>query len=134
MTSQIGISTSNSDYGGFQGKQDRHCMVADAQRETNATGHESSNQQLEFQSFPNTNLDPLGKTGGYLQLHSFTFLHCTVSIYDHFTPWQLVAVPEMKFLCSRLCCRDIDPNLPNTEYSLEEQFLNLATATSLHGS
>ena len=35
-------------------------------------------------TFPNTNLDPLGKTGGYLQLRSFTFLHCTISIYDHF--------------------------------------------------
>ena len=177
--------------------------------------------------FPNTNLDPLVKIGGYPQLRSFTFLRCTISIYDHFTPWQLVAVPKLqflrkhwpeqhreqvlnlattpatvapvrlarllwwlprrakqslqrcwrrtsnkrrwslqdswwlptslqlhfwalhvsiwnqfrpvaapklKFLCSRLCCRDIDPNRQNTEQSLEEQYLNLATATSLHGS
>ena len=34
------------------------------------------------QIFPNTNLDPLVKIGGYLQLRSFTFLRCTISIYD----------------------------------------------------
>ena len=50
------------------------------------------------QIFPNTNLDPLVKIGGYLQLRSFTFLRCTISIYDHFTPWQLVAVPKLQFL------------------------------------
>ena len=38
-----------------------------------ATVHEMSNQQSEKQSFPNTNLDRLGKTGRYLQLRSFTF-------------------------------------------------------------
>jgi len=27
------------------------------------------------QILPNTNLDPLGKTGGYLQLRSYTLLH-----------------------------------------------------------
>ena len=30
--------------------------------------------QAEKQSFPSTNLDRLAKTGGYLQLRSFTFL------------------------------------------------------------
>ena len=49
-------------------------MVAPVELETSATGHEMSNQG-EYQIFPNTNLDPLGKTGGYLQLRSFTFLH-----------------------------------------------------------
>jgi len=32
------------------------------------------------QTFPNTSVDRLGKSGGYLQLGSFTFLHCTISI------------------------------------------------------
>ena len=31
-----------------------------------ASGHEMSNQQSEKQSFPNTNLDRLGKTARYL--------------------------------------------------------------------
>ena len=52
----------------------------------------------KHQIFPNTNLDPLVKSGAYLQLRSFTFLRRTISIYDHFTPWQLVAVPKLQFL------------------------------------
>ena len=40
-----------------------------------ATVHEMSNQQSEKQSFPNTNLDRIVKTGPYRQLGSFTFLH-----------------------------------------------------------
>ena len=52
----------------------------------------------KHQIFPNTNVDPLVKSGGYLQLRSFTFLHRTISIYDHFTPWQLVPVPKLQFL------------------------------------
>ena len=45
-----------------------------------------SNQQLEKHSFPNTNLDHLGKrkSGRYLQLRSFTFLHHRISTRDHF--------------------------------------------------
>ena len=50
-------------------------MVAGIELEQYATGHETSNQQSRKQSFPNTNLDRLGKTGNYLQLRSFTF--CT---------------------------------------------------------
>ena len=42
--------------------------------------HETSNQQSKKQSFPETNLNRLGKTGEYLQLRSFTFEHSTVSI------------------------------------------------------
>ena len=38
-----------------------------------AAEHEMSNQQLKKQSLPDTNLDRLGKTGGYLQLRTFTF-------------------------------------------------------------
>ena len=47
-------------------------MVAGVELEQHATGYEMSNQQSEKQSFPNTNLDRLRKTGGYLQLRSFT--------------------------------------------------------------
>ena len=47
-------------------------MMAGNELETYATAHEMSNQQSEKQSFPNTNLDRLGKTDPYLQLRSFT--------------------------------------------------------------
>ena len=63
------------------------------------------------------------ETGGYLQLRS---LHCTISIWDRVWPWQLAAVSKLKFLCSRLCCRDTDSNLQNAVNSLEEQFWNFA--------
>ena len=65
-------------------------------------------------------------TTSQLALHNLYLGPCLTMI--------AAAVSKLTFLCSRLCCRDIDPNLPNTEHSLEEQFLNLATATSLHGS
>ena len=51
-------------------------MVAGSELEQYATGNEMSNQKSEKQSFPNTNLDRLVKTGRYLQLCSFIFLHC----------------------------------------------------------
>ena len=46
--------------------------MAGNELENYATVHEKSNQQSEKQSFPNTNLDRLGKIGRYLQLRSFT--------------------------------------------------------------
>ena len=49
-------------------------MMAGIKLQNYATVHEMSNQQSEKQSFPNTNLDRLGKTARYLQLRSFTFL------------------------------------------------------------
>ena len=48
--------------------------MAGIELENYASGHEMSNQQTEKQSFPNTNLDRLGKTARYLQLGSFTFV------------------------------------------------------------
>ena len=50
-------------------------MVACVELEKYAADHEMSNQQSKKQSLPDTNLDRLGKTGGYLQLRSFTLLH-----------------------------------------------------------
>ena len=47
--------------------------MAGAELDRCASGHEMSNQKPEKQSFANTNLDRLGKTGRYLQLGSFTF-------------------------------------------------------------
>ena len=47
-------------------------MMAGIELDKYATVHEMSNQQSEKQSFPNTNLDRIGKTGHYLQLRSFT--------------------------------------------------------------
>ena len=60
------------DEDGSQAKQNYHCMMAGIELENYASGHEMSNQQSEKQSFPNTNLDRLGKAGRYLQLRSFT--------------------------------------------------------------
>ena len=69
------------------------------------------------QIFPNTNLDRLGKAGRYLQLRSFTFLHCAIIsifriILDPAWPCQLVTIPELWFLRSRLDCRDLGSNGP----------------------
>ena len=50
----------------------------------------------------------------------FWALHCTVSIYDHFTPWQLVAVPKLQFL-GKDCWHQM------TRTASKEQVLNLAT-------
>ena len=47
-------------------------MVAGVELQMYAADHEMSNQQSKKQSFPNTNVDHLGKTVGYLQLRSFT--------------------------------------------------------------
>ena len=54
-------------------------MVACVELEKYAAEHEMSNQLSKKQSFPETNLNRLGKTDEYLQLRSFTFLHSTVS-------------------------------------------------------
>ena len=59
---------------GSEDKHNYHCTMAGVELEQYATGNEMSNQQSEKQSFPNTNLDRLGKTGRYLQPGSFTFL------------------------------------------------------------
>ena len=67
-------------FGGSQAKKNYHCMMAGKELENHATVHETSNQQSEKQSFSNTNLDRLGKAARCLQLRSFAFLHCTISI------------------------------------------------------
>ena len=113
-------------YGGSQDEQNNHCSVAGVELQTNATGHAMSNQQWE-QVILKKILDPLRTADDYLQVYSFIFGLCAVSIWDQLRPWQLVAVPKLKVLCSRLCCRDIDPNRQNTEHSLEESFWNFAT-------
>ena len=43
---------------------------------------------------PKKILDPLRTADDYLQVYSFIFVLCTVSIWDQLRPWQLVAVPE----------------------------------------
>ena len=75
--------------------------------------------------FPNTNLNRLGKTSGYPQLHNFTFLHCTISISDQFRPVRKLYI----ILGNCLCCRDLDSFAPNDKHSLE-QFWNLAFTIS----
>ena len=85
-----------------------------------------SNQQWE-QVILKKILDPLRTADDYLQVYSFIFGLCTISVWNQFRPWQLVAVPKLKFLRSRLCCRDTDSNRQNTEHSLEKPFWNFAT-------
>ena len=74
------------------------------------------------QIFPNTNLDPLVKNFGYLQLHSFTFLGSELhSLY--LRPFYTMAAgscPKIAILGQRLLA-------PNDQNSIEEQVLNLAT-------
>jgi len=57
-------------------------MVAGVELQKHATGHALLNQQEEKPDLPEpkTNLVPLGKAGGYLQLRNFTCLHYTISI------------------------------------------------------
>ena len=43
--------------------------------------------QAEKQSFPSTNLDRVGKTGGYLQLRSFTFLPAQTLLVSSSSCW-----------------------------------------------
>ena len=62
-------------------------MMAGVELDRCASGHEVSNQQSEKKSFPNTNMDRLGKTGRYLQLRSITFLRCMISTQDQFKPF-----------------------------------------------
>ena len=46
------------------------------------------------QIVPNTNLDPLGKTGGYLQLRSFTFLQSLFrTILGNLNWWLPIFLP-----------------------------------------
>ena len=62
-------------------------MMAGVELDRCASGHEVSNQQSEKKSFPNTNLDCLGKTGRYLQLRSINFLRYMISTQDQFKPF-----------------------------------------------
>ena len=67
-----------------QAKQIYQYMVVGVELEKHATCHEMPSQQWEKPDLPEhkTNLVPLGKTGGYLQLRNFTILHYTVSTQD----------------------------------------------------
>ena len=52
-------------------------MVADVELETNAIGHEMSNQQSENQSFPHITPSWIAaNAAAYLQLYRFTFVLC----------------------------------------------------------
>ena len=63
-------------------------MVAGVELEANATDHKLSNQQSENQSFPHITRSWIAaNAGAYLQLYSFIFVLCTISIHDHFRPW-----------------------------------------------
>ena len=49
---------------------------------------------------PKKILYPLRTADDYLQVYSFIFGLCTVSIWDQLRPWQLVAVPKLKVVCA----------------------------------
>ena len=59
-------------------------------------------------------------------------LFCTAQslIRTIFEPWQPATVPQLWFLCSRICCKDLSSNGLNNKHSLEEQWLHLASTTS----
>ena len=63
-----------------------------------AIDHEMSHQQSEKQSLESkhkTKLEILGETRSYLQLSSFTFLHCPIFTSDRLRPWSLETVPKL---------------------------------------
>ena len=92
-----------------------------------AAEHEMSNQQLKKQSFPETNLDRLGKTGGYLQLRSFTFfaLH-SLYLGPAFDPAS--SSPEVFLVQPPLLQRSV--HWPNNKHRLQEELWHLAFRTS----
>ena len=83
------------------------------------------------QSFPNTNLDRLGKTGRYLQLRSFTFFALHALYSGPF--WTLLAggCPKAVILARLPFAVEMwDPNGPNDKYILEEHLWHVASTTS----
>ena len=66
------------------------------------------------QIFPNRNLHRLGKTGHYLQLRSFTFLHCMISTRDHFSPCWL---SQSCYSCAAAPAVDVGPNGTGWQYN-----------------
>ena len=70
--------------------------MAGVELEKYAIGHEMSNHQSEKQTLEAQHKagDPLGESHRYLQLCSFTFLHCTIFTLDRLRPWSLEAVPK----------------------------------------
>ena len=80
--------------------------------------------------FPNTELDHVEKTdNSWLpttsQLHFFALpLLCSGSFST------MVAVPELWFLRSRLCCKDLRSNVPKDQHSLEKRSWHHASTTS----
>ena len=78
----------------FADKQNYRWMVAAIELEKYAIGHGMSNQvsRLKTRHLPSSNIfqhkaGSPWNTGVCLQICSFTFLHCTISMYDNFKPW-----------------------------------------------
>ena len=94
-----------------------------------ATVHEISNQQSEKQSFPNTNLDRLGKTGRCLR-----HLFCTTLSLLRLRTILDSASRRLSQRCdscaAAFCCRDVGPNGPNNKHILEEHLWHVASTTS----
>ena len=83
------------------------------QLEKDASGPELSNQQSEKQSLANTK-QSWRYLGKLVATYNFaTSLFCTNICLGPFRPWSPVAVPNLQFLRSLLCCRDLVWNGPN---------------------
>ena len=108
-------------------------MVADGELEANAIGHGMTNQQSEFQSFPYTTQIWIAMKSWCLpttlQLH-FRALQTLYlgPLLDHGS-WQLLQ--KCNSCAATFAVEDLGSNGPNDQNSVEEQFLNPATTTTL---
>ena len=84
-------------------------------------------RQSENQSFPSTTQNWIA-FGGLVATYNFAAsLFCVHNLYLVYYiavlddgSWKL-AVPNIQFLQSRLCCRDLGSNGPNDKHSFEER-------------
>ena len=110
--------------------KNHHCMVADGEtRSKMPLGMEWQISNENSRPSPTQTWIALGKTGGYLQLRSFTFLHCTISTYD--LQFMVVAVSCPKVFFRKWCwCRDLASKGSDNKGSLANPNFLAACKTS----
>ena len=78
-----------------------------------------------------TNPDRLAKAACCLQLRSFAFLHCTISILALFLdPTSLRLSQSCDSYTAAFCCRDVGTNGPNNKHSFKEHLWHVGSTTS----